>query len=119
MEQTALHLAVQNGHETVAILLLEPGASMGKLLMEARGIGRNDDIYEIKMREDYAYENEWGLRGLSMLRNNQRTRNRKSQRHKQSIKIVQQESQTFLHLTTLGRHEALVSMLIKKGRERS
>jgi ankyrin repeat protein len=67
------------------------------------------------MREDYAYENEWGLRGLSMLRKNQRTRNRQSPRHRPSIKIVQQESQTFLHLTTLGRHEALVSMLIKKG----
>lgn len=51
MEQTALHLAVQNGHETVAILLLEPGASIDKLSTETRGIGRNDDIYEIEMRK--------------------------------------------------------------------
>ena len=50
-----------------------------------------------------------------MLRKNQRTRNRQSPRHKPSIKIVQQESQTVLHLATLGRCEALVSMLIKKG----
>jgi len=70
MEQTALHPVVQNGHETVAISLLEPRASIDKLSTETGGIGRNNDIYEIEMREDYAYKNEWGLRGLSMLRIN-------------------------------------------------
>jgi len=119
MEQMALHLAVQNGHEAVAILLLEPGASTDKSSTETRGIGRNGDIYKIEMREDYAYENKWGLGGLSMLRKNQRTRNRQSPRYRPSIEIVQQESRTVLHLATLGRHEALVSTLIKKGRERS
>ena len=89
----------------MAVLLLERGASIHKLSTETRGIGRNDDIYE----------NEWGMKGLSMLRKNQRTRNRQSPRHRPSIKIVQQESRTVLHLATFGRHEALVSMLIKKG----